>query len=92
MAGKSDPIKVARTIVAFVQEDGSVEVRAIAPPAVNQAVKAIAVARSYYKDGDLIVRPSFGTTDDIVLPGANGSNEVSLLILAVELGPQRTGV
>jgi stage V sporulation protein S len=44
-----------------LRQEGSVEVQAIGPHAVNQAVKALAVARSYLVDDalDLTASPSF---------------------------------
>lgn len=44
-----------------MRNEGEVEVQAIGPQAVNQAVKAIAIARSYIEpDGlDLVTQPSF---------------------------------
>ena len=44
-----------------MRDDGYVEVQAIGAPAVNQAVKAITIARSYLAQDnmDLVVVPSF---------------------------------
>ena len=44
-----------------MRQDGHVEVQAIGPHAVNQAVKALAVARAYLVDDalDLTAAPSF---------------------------------
>ncbi len=52
---------MAGAIAALLRTQGEVEVQAIGPQAVNQAVKAIAIARSYIEpDGlDLVTRPSF---------------------------------
>lgn len=52
---------MAGAIAALLRSHGEVEVQAIGPQAVNQAVKAIAIARSYIEpDGlDLYTRPSF---------------------------------
>ncbi len=52
---------MAGAIAAILRNEGVVEVQAIGPHAVNQAVKAIAIARSYI-DGeglDLYTAPSF---------------------------------
>ena len=52
---------MAGAIAALLRNEGEVEVQAIGPHAVNQAVKAIAITRSYIEaDGlDLYTRPSF---------------------------------
>jgi stage V sporulation protein S len=57
----SRPNAVAGAIAALLRQDGHVEVQAIGPHAVNQAVKALAVARSYLVDDalDLTAAPSF---------------------------------
>lgn len=61
MSGSSRPNSVAGAIAALLRNEGEVEVQAIGPHAVNQAVKAIAIARSYIEaDGlDLFTKPSF---------------------------------
>lgn len=61
VSGTSRPNSVAGAIAALLRNEGEVEVQAIGPHAVNQAVKAIAIARSYIEaDGlDLTTRPSF---------------------------------
>ncbi len=52
---------MAGAIAALLRSEGEVEVQAIGPHAINQAVKAIAIARSYIEaDGiDLQAQPSF---------------------------------
>ena len=45
VSGKSRPNAVAGAIAALLRSQGEVEVQAIGPAAVNQAVKAIAIAR-----------------------------------------------
>lgn len=61
VSGTSRPNSVAGAIAALLRNEGEVEVQAIGPHAVNQAVKAIAIARSYIEaDGlDLTTKPSF---------------------------------
>jgi len=60
----TDVAKLAGAIASKVRESGTCEVRAIGAGAVNQAVKAIAVARGYAAtDGrDLAAVPSFFKT------------------------------
>lgn len=57
----SRPTAVAGAIAALLRQEGAVEVQAIGPHAVNQAVKALAVARAYLVDDelDLTLAPSF---------------------------------
>ncbi len=52
---------MAGAIAALLRSEGEVEVQAIGPQAVNQAVKAIAISRSYLEDDrlDLYAVPSF---------------------------------
>jgi stage V sporulation protein S len=61
VSGQSRPNSVAGAIAALLRLHGEVEVQAIGALAVNQAVKAIAIARSYISpDGlDLSTVPSF---------------------------------
>lgn len=56
VATTSRPTAVAGAIAAAVREDNEAKVQAIGPLAVNQAMKAIAVARGYLAlDGLTIV-------------------------------------
>jgi stage V sporulation protein S len=52
---------VAGAIAALLRTQHEVEVQAIGPSAINQAVKAIAIARSYIEADrlDLYTQPSF---------------------------------
>lgn len=61
VSGTSRPNSVAGAIAALLRNEGEVEVQAIGPHAVNQAVKAIAIARSYIEPDrlDLSAVPSF---------------------------------
>ena len=61
VSGSSRPNSVAGAVAALLRSEGEVEVQAIGPLAVNQAVKAIAIARSYISEEglDLVTQPSF---------------------------------
>lgn len=61
VSGKSRPNAVAGAIAALLRAQGEVEVQAIGPAAVNQAVKAIAIARGYIVPDqlDLNTQPAF---------------------------------
>jgi len=61
VSAKSRPNAVAGAIAALLRSSGELEIQAIGPAAVNQAVKALAIARGYLEPEklDLNVRPSF---------------------------------
>jgi len=61
VSGNSKPNSVAGAIAAILRTKSEVEVQAIGPQAVNQAVKAMAIARSYIEADqlDLYAQPSF---------------------------------
>jgi len=61
VAAKSRSTAVAGAIAGVVRESGRAEVQAIGAGAVNQAVKAVAIARGYLAlDGiDVICIPAF---------------------------------
>lgn len=65
VSGHSRPNAVAGAIAALLRSQGQVEVQAIGPAAVNQAVKAIAIARGYLAGNhlDLTVQPAFVKLD-----------------------------
>jgi len=61
VSGNSKPNSVAGAIAAILRTKSEVEILAIGPQAVNQAVKAMAIARSYIEADliDLNAQPSF---------------------------------
>ena len=62
---KSNPNSVAGAIAGILKEDRAVELQAIGAGAVNQAVKAIAIARGFVAPtgGNLICIPAFVDVD-----------------------------
>jgi stage V sporulation protein S len=58
---RSRPSAVAGAIAGVIRESGSVEVQSIGAGATNQAVKAVAIARSYLQEEgvDIYCVPSF---------------------------------
>ncbi|ACM61790.1 stage V sporulation protein S [Caldicellulosiruptor bescii] len=68
VAATSMPQKVANALAAIVKEQGEAELQAVGASAVNQAVKAIAIARGKVAPNgiDLYVIPAFA---DIVIDG-----------------------
>ncbi|HPZ75465.1 MAG TPA: stage V sporulation protein S [Thermosynergistes sp.] len=61
VSATSHPKSVAGAIAAVLREKGGVEVQAVGAGAVNQAVKAIAIARGYVAPNgiDLVCVPAF---------------------------------
>ncbi len=58
---RSRPSAVAGAIAGVIRESGSAEVQSIGAGATNQAIKAVAIARSYlHEEGiDIVCVPSF---------------------------------
>lgn len=65
VSSRSVPKAVAGAIAAIIREGNSVEVQAVGAGAVNQAVKAIAIACVYMKEEDieLVSVPYFSGID-----------------------------
>ncbi len=65
---KTRPSALAGAVANIVREEGRVEVQAVGAGSINQAVKAIAIARGYVAPGgkDLICIPAF---EDIEIDG-----------------------
>lgn len=61
VSGNSKPKAVAGALAAVLRERGSAEVQAVGAGAVNQAVKAIAIARGFVAPNgiDLVAIPAF---------------------------------
>ena len=61
VSSTSDPSATAGALANTIREEGVAELQAIGPKAVNQAVKAITIARGYMAPSgvDLIFVPSF---------------------------------
>lgn len=61
VSAQSKPKSVAGALAAVMREKGSVEIQAVGAGAVNQAVKAIAIARGYVAPNgfDLVAVPAF---------------------------------
>ncbi len=65
---KSSPNSVAGAMAGVLRHDGCVEVQVVGAGALNQAIKAVAIARGYVAAGgvDLVCTPSFA---DIEIDG-----------------------
>ena len=61
VSSTSDPSATAGALANTIREEGIAELQAIGPKAVNQAVKAITIARGYMAPSgvDLVFVPSF---------------------------------
>ncbi|GAB4189805.1 MAG: stage V sporulation protein S [Roseiflexaceae bacterium] len=68
VSASSRPSAAAGAIAGIIRERGVVEVQSIGAGATNQAIKAVAIARSYLREEnvDLICTPSFL---DVVIDG-----------------------
>lgn len=65
VSGNSRPGAVAGALAAALRRDGVVELQAVGALAVNQAVKAVAVARQFLlsEGRDLVISPAFSDVD-----------------------------
>ncbi|HHV29700.1 stage V sporulation protein S [Acetivibrio mesophilus] len=83
VSAKSNPNSIAGALAGFVRENGTVEIQAIGAGALNQAIKAIAIARGFVAPSgiELICIPAF---TDVVIDGV----EKTAIKLIVE--PRRT--
>ncbi len=63
VSARSAPNSVAGAIAGVIRQQGSVEVQAVGAGAVNQAVKAAAIARGYLATAgiDMIAIPAFAS-------------------------------
>jgi len=68
VSGRSNPNSVAGALAGVLRERGSAEIQAIGAGAINQAVKAVAIARGFVAPSgmDLVCIPAF---TDITIDG-----------------------
>lgn len=68
VSAKSNPNSVAGALSGVLRDNGSAEIQAIGAGAINQAVKAIAIARGFMAPSglNLVCIPAFA---DIVIDG-----------------------
>lgn len=61
VSAKSNPASVAGALASIMRESGKAEMQAIGAGSINQAVKAIAIARGYVAPNgiDLVCKPAF---------------------------------
>ena len=77
VSSKSSPNSIAGALAGVVREKGSAELQAVGAGAINQAVKAVAIARGFVAPAgvDLICIPAF---TDIPI---NGEEKTALKII-----------
>ena len=80
VASSSNPSSVAGALVKNMQEGKDVELLAVGAGAINQAVKAVAIARGYVSPQgvDITVKPGF---EDVEI-GGNKKTAVKLVVIA----------
>ena len=68
VSAQSNPKSVAGALAAVLREKGSAEVQAVGAGAVNQAIKAVAIARGFVAPNgiDLVCIPAFA---EIIIDG-----------------------
>ncbi len=68
VSSKSNPNSVAGALAGVVREKGNAEMQAIGAGALNQAIKAVAIARGFLAPSgiDLVLKPAF---TDILIDG-----------------------
>lgn len=68
VSSKSNPNSVAGALAGVLREKGTAEIQAIGAGALNQAIKAIAIARGFVAPGgmDLVCIPAF---TDVIIDG-----------------------
>ena len=61
VSSKSNPNSVAGALAGVIREQGNAEIQAVGAGALNQAIKAIAIARGFLTPSgyDIVVIPSF---------------------------------
>ena len=65
VSAKSNPNAVAGALAAVLRERAVAEIQAVGACAINQAIKAVAIARTYLKESgiDIACVPSFITVE-----------------------------
>ncbi len=77
VSSKSNPNSVAGALAGVIREQGAVEIQTVGAGALNQAIKAIAIARGFIAPSgrDLMCVPAF--TDILI----NGEERTAIRIL-----------
>lgn len=85
VSAKSNPNAVAGAIAGIIRQNGPVELQVIGAGALNQAIKAIAIARGFVVPSgiDLICVPSFQDVD------IDGENRTAIRLRVEDRDPAR---
>ena len=85
VSSKSKPNTVAGAIAGVVREKGEVEIQTVGAGALNQAVKAIAIARGFLISSgiELVCTPSFSDID------IDGSERTAIRLLVQPRNPRQ---
>lgn len=77
VSSKSNPNSVAGALAGVIRESGSAEIQAIGAGALNQSIKAIAIARGFLAPSgtDLVCIPSFSDVE------INGEERTAIKLL-----------
>jgi stage V sporulation protein S len=77
----SEPAKVAGAIAGIMAKDAKVEIDTIGAASVNQAVKAVAIARGYLAPSgiDLVCKPAFSNVE------INGEKKTSVKLICEKI-------
>ena len=80
VSSKSNPNSVAGALANVFREKGTVEIQAVGAGALNQAIKAVAIARGFVAPSgkNLVIIPAFS---DITIDGAE-KTAIKLIIEA----------
>jgi stage V sporulation protein S len=86
VSARSNPNAVAGAFAGVVREHGRAEVHVIGAGALNQAMKAVAIARGYLEEQgiDLVCVPSFVTLD------VEGDRRTAIRLIVEDRGPTIT--
>ena len=81
VSSKSNPNSVAGALANFFREKGSIEIQAVGAGALNQAIKAVAIARGFVAPSgkNLVCIPAF---TDVVIDGEERT-AIKLIIEAI---------
>lgn len=79
VSSKSNPNSVAGAIVGTIKEEGKAEVQVVGAGALNQAIKAIAIARRFVAPAgmSLICIPAF---TEVNMNGENDHTAIKLIV------------
>lgn len=86
VSSRSNPNSVAGAMAGVVRQEGQVEVQVVGAGALNQAIKALAIARLYVADSgrDLVCAPTFA---DIEI---NGERRTAIRLLIMDRAGEST--